>query len=66
MKGNMTRNDDAAGEEVKTSVPLMMREVTQEKTTTGAGGELMRSSGRGVGIAGTPKDPNVVIGGVVL
>jgi hypothetical protein len=58
----MTRDDDVVGEEVKESVPFVIMAVTEEKTTTGARGELVRSSGRGVGIACKTKDTKVGIG----
>lgn len=37
IEDNMTGDDDAVGEEVKASVPLMIRGVTEEKTMSGAG-----------------------------
>lgn len=43
------------GEDVKASAPLVIRGVTEEKTRSGAGGELVRHSCKGVGIAGTTK-----------
>jgi hypothetical protein len=60
----MTRDDDAVGEDVKASVPLVVKGVTKEKTLSGVVGELVGSSGGGVGIAGTTKDSKVSIGGV--
>jgi hypothetical protein len=60
----MTRDDDAVGEDVKASVPLVVKGVTEEKTLSGVVGELVGSSGGGVGIAGTTKDSKVSIGGV--
>lgn len=41
---------------------LVVRGVTEEKTTSGVG-ELVRSSSGGVGITGTTKDPKVGIRG---
>jgi hypothetical protein len=49
-------------EEVKATVPLVVRRVTKEKTG-GVGKELVRSGGGGVGIAGTTKNSKVLIGG---
>jgi hypothetical protein len=63
VKNNMMRDEDAVGEEVKAAVPLVVRGVPEEKTTGGVRGELVGSSGGGVGIAGTTKDTKVVIGG---
>jgi hypothetical protein len=59
----MTRDDDVVGEEVKASVSLVFRGVTEEKTTSGVERELVSSSSGGVGIAGTTKDPKAGIGG---
>jgi hypothetical protein len=59
----MTRDDDAMGEEVNASVSLVVRGVTEENAASGAGGELMMSSDRGIGIACTTKDTKVGIGG---
>jgi hypothetical protein len=59
----MTGDDDVVGEEVKTVVPLVVRRVTEEKITSGAGKDLVGSGGGGVGIAGTTKDLKVVIEG---
>jgi hypothetical protein len=50
-------------EEVKATVPLVVRRVTKEKTASGVGKELVRSGGGGVGIAGTTKNSKVLIGG---
>jgi hypothetical protein len=40
------RDDDTTSEEVKASVPLVVRGVTEEMTASGAGGELMWRSSR--------------------
>jgi hypothetical protein len=63
VKNNMTRDDDAMGEVVKAAIPLVVRRVIEEKTTSGARGYLVGSSGGGVGIVGTTEDTKVVIGG---
>jgi hypothetical protein len=39
-KNNVTRDDDAVGEEVKRMVPLVVRGVTEEKAASGAGESL--------------------------
>jgi hypothetical protein len=44
-------------------VPLVVGGVTEEETTSGAWGEFVRGSGRGVGIACTTKDLKVGIEG---
>jgi hypothetical protein len=61
VKDNMTRDDDTVSEKVKALVPLAVRGVIEEKVASGAGEELVMSSGRGVGIAGTTKDSKVGI-----
>jgi hypothetical protein len=40
IKDKITRDDNAVGEEVKASIPLVVRGVTEEKTTSGAGESL--------------------------
>src|SRR6185312_13972299 len=54
-------DQDAASGEVKVSVPLVVRGVTEEHTTSRAGRQLVRSSGGGVRVTRTPKDPKVVV-----
>jgi hypothetical protein len=61
VKDNMTRDDDTVSEKVKALVPLAVRGVIEEKVASGAGEELVMSSGRGVGIASTTKDSKVGI-----
>jgi hypothetical protein len=63
VKNDMSRDDDVVGEEIKAVVPLVARGVTKEKKMRRARRELVRSSGRGVGIIGTTKYTKVVIGG---
>lgn len=63
VENDMAKNDDALGEEVKAAVPFVVRGVTEENTVRRARRQLVGSSGRGIGIAGTTKDANVVIGG---
>jgi hypothetical protein len=63
MKDDMTRDEDAVGEEVKAMVPLVIKGVTEKRTMSEARGELVSSGGKGIGIAGTTKDTKVVIGG---
>jgi hypothetical protein len=49
--------------EIETPVPLVLRGVPKNDTPTGARGELMGSSGRGIRVAGAPEDLQVGIGG---
>jgi hypothetical protein len=58
----VTKYDYTVGEEVKASVPLVVRGVTEERTASRSGGELVRGGGEGVGTAGIAKYPKVRIG----
>jgi hypothetical protein len=60
----MARNEDSVGGEVKTPITLMVGRVTEEDTTRGARGKLMRSSGREIGVASAPKDTKMVVRGM--
>jgi hypothetical protein len=60
----VTRDEDSVGGEVKTPISLMIGRVTEEDTTSGARGELMRSSGSEIGIASTPEDTKMVVRGM--
>jgi hypothetical protein len=59
----MTGDNDAVWGKVKTSIPLVLRGVTEEDTPGRAWSELVGSDGREVGVAGTPEDTKVHIGG---
>ena len=60
----MARNEDSVGGEVKTPITLMVGRVTEEDTTRGARGKLMRSNGREIGVASAPKDTKMVVRGM--
>ena len=51
------------GEKIEAPVPLVIRRVPEEKTARRARGKFVRLGGICVGIAGTPKDLKVLIGG---
>jgi hypothetical protein len=53
----VSRDQHAVHAEIETPVPLVLRGVPRKDTPTGVRGELMRSSGRGVRVAGAPEDP---------
>ena len=57
----MSGDQDAARGEVKASVPLVVRGVPEEHTTSRAGRQLVRSGGGGVRVTRTPEDPKVVV-----
>jgi hypothetical protein len=63
VEDDMTRDDDAVGDEVKKVIPLVVRGVAKEAATGGARRQLMRSSNGSVGIAGTTEHAKVVVGG---
>jgi hypothetical protein len=54
-------DQNAARGEVKASVPLVVRGVPEEHTTSRAGRQLVRSGGGGVRVTRTPEDPKVVV-----
>jgi hypothetical protein len=56
-------DNDAVRGKVKTLIPLILRGVTEEDTLGRVWSELVGSDGREVGVAGTPEDTNVCIGG---
>ena len=56
----MSGDQDAARSEVKASVPLVVRGVTEEHTSR-AGRQLVRSGGGGVRVIRTLEDPKVVV-----
>jgi hypothetical protein len=66
VEDDVTRDDDAMGGEIKTSIPLVVRGVAKEEAASGAWRQLMRSSSGSVAIAGTTEHAEVVVGGVVL
>jgi hypothetical protein len=49
VEKDMSRDDDAVGEEIKATVPLVVTGVTKEKITSRARGELVRSSAEVLG-----------------
>jgi hypothetical protein len=55
------RDNDTVGEKIGARVPVVIRGVPEEKATSGSGRKFLRSSGEGVGIAGTTKDAKVHI-----
>ena len=55
VKDVVSGDQDAARDEVKTSVPLVVRGVTKEHTTSRTGRQLVRSSGGGVRVIRTPE-----------
>ena len=57
----MSGDQNAARGEVKASVPLVVRGVPEEHTTSRAGRQLVRSGGGGVRVTRTPEDLKVVV-----
>jgi hypothetical protein len=56
----MSGDEDLARGEVKATVPFVVRGVT-EKHTSGAGRQLVRSSGSGVRVISAPEDTKVIV-----
>jgi hypothetical protein len=63
VKHNMLGDKNPTRGEVKATVPLMVRGVTEEHTTCRARSELVRSSGSKVRVASAPEDTKVSVGG---
>jgi hypothetical protein len=61
VEDDVTRHD-AVGDEVKTTILLMVKRVAKEEAAGGAGRQLMRSSGGSVRIASTAEHDEVVVG----
>ena len=57
----MSGDQNTASGEVKTSVPLVVRGVPEEHTTSRTGRQLVRSGDGGVRVTRTPEDPKVVV-----
>jgi hypothetical protein len=57
----MARDEYPPRGKVKVLVPLVIRGVLEEDTESGAGFELVRRSGSGVGVTRTPKDAKVIV-----
>jgi hypothetical protein len=64
-KDGMTGDQGTMSGEVMTSIPFVIRGVTKEDTTGGAGGKLMGNSDINVGVARTPKTQRWSQDGVV-
>jgi len=58
----MTGDNDTTRRKIITPIPLMVRRVSEEDTSR-TRCELVRCGGREVGVASTPKDSKVIIGG---
>jgi hypothetical protein len=63
VENDVMRDDDAMGGEVKTVIPLVVKGVAKENAASGAWRQLIKSSGRSVGIVGTTKHAKVGVGG---
>jgi hypothetical protein len=60
---NVTRDENFVGGEVQTLVPLVIRRVPKEDTTSGSGCKLVRGSGIKIRVASAPKHVRVIVGG---
>jgi hypothetical protein len=59
----MSRDDDVIGGEIETPIAFVIGRVSKEDTSSGPGCQFMRCLGGEVGIAGTTKHSQVLIGG---
>jgi hypothetical protein len=57
----MARDEYPSGGKVKAPVPLVIWGVPDEDTESGAGVQLVRRSGSGVGVTRTPKNAKVIV-----
>ena len=57
----MSGDQDPTRGEVKESIPLVVRRVTKEHTTSRTGLQLVRSSGGGVRVTRTLEDPKMIV-----
>jgi len=61
VEDNVARDDDTVGGEIETPVTLVVRQVANEHTESGAWGKFVRGGSRKVGIAGAPKGSEVMV-----
>jgi hypothetical protein len=61
VEHNVSRNEDSARGEVKATLPLVVRGVTEKHTTNGAGRQLVRSRGGGVRVTSAPEDTKMIV-----
>jgi hypothetical protein len=54
-------DEDSARGEVKATIPLVVRGVTEKHTLSGARHQLVRSSGGGVRVTSAPEDTKVIV-----
>jgi len=64
VKGNMARDDDPVGGEIKAAITFVIRGITKKDAQSRARSKLMWGSGSEIRIAGTPKDPKFAVGRV--
>jgi hypothetical protein len=64
IKNNMLGDDDVIGGEIETPIAFVIGRVSEEDTSGGPGCQFIRCLGGEVGIAGTTKHSQVLIGGV--
>jgi hypothetical protein len=58
---HMSGDEDTARGEVKATVPLVVKGVTEKHTMSGAGRQLVRSSGSGDRVTSAPEDTKVIV-----
>jgi hypothetical protein len=61
VEHNVSGDEDSARGEVKATIPLVVRGVTEKHTSSGARRQLVRSSGGGVRVTSAPEDTKVIV-----
>jgi hypothetical protein len=61
VEHNVSGDEDSARGEVKATMPLVVRGVTEKHTSSGARRQLVRSSGGGVRVTSAPEDTKVIV-----
>jgi hypothetical protein len=62
IKNNMLGDHDAVSGKIKSEIPFVVLGIADEDTTSGTKSKLMWGCHRQVEVAGTPKDPEMLIG----
>ena len=66
IKGDMARDVDFVGTQVKALVATMIGRETKENTRSATSLEFVDGSGGEVGVAKTPKNANVSVSGITV
>jgi hypothetical protein len=58
----MLADHDVVSGKIRATIPFVVRGITDEDTPGGTKSKLMQGCHRHVGVAGTPKDPKMLVG----